>query len=133
MTRYVVSIGSNCGDRRRHVAEAMEWLSAMLSDFRASEIYETPPFGHQGSDYMNAVAEGESEMTLAAFERECKRREVECGRNLYARMQGLVPVDIDIVMADGEVLRPEDFRRGFFRLGYQTLHPEETAVRHTEA
>lgn len=121
MAYYVVSVGSNCGDRKGAVAKALEWLSENLSDFHASEIYETPPVGHQGSDYMNAVAAGECDMPLSRFERECKRYEVINGRDLFARLRHEVPVDIDVVIAEGKILRPEDFRRDFFQFGYKQI------------
>lgn len=122
MQHYVVSIGSNCGDRKESVAKAIDWLSGLLDEFKASQIYETPPVGHQGSDYMNAVVTGVSDMTPSLLERELKRYEVECGRDLYARIRNLVPIDLDIVIADGNVVRPEDYKRVFFQIGYHQLH-----------
>lgn len=117
----VLSIGSNCGDRRRAVASAISWLSGLLDDFIASDIYETPPVGHQGSNYMNAVVCGTFTAPLSELERSCKRYEVECGRDLVARLRNQVPVDIDIVALDNEILRPEDFKRDFFRIGYRQV------------
>lgn len=117
----MVSIGSNCGDRTEEVAKAIEWLGSLLKDFRSSKIYETPPVGHQGSNYMNAVGIGETELTVPQFVRECKRYEVLAGRDLAARIRGDVPVDVDVVISDGEILRPEDYKREFFQIGYREV------------
>lgn len=117
----IVSLGSNCGDRHAAVAEAICWLSGRLSDFKASEIYETPPYGHAGSDYMNAVVSGNCECSPEDFEAECKIYELKCGRNGEARMRNLVPIDIDVVISDGNILREADFSRGFFKIGYRQI------------
>ena len=123
MSKVVLSIGSNCGDRRQAVASAIEWLSGQLTGFLASDIYETPPVGHQGSDYMNDVVAGEIDIPVAALERNCKRYEVECGRDLVARLRGMVPIDLDIVLSGNNILRPEDFKREFFQIGYRSILP----------
>lgn len=120
-TRIVVSLGSNCGDRRQKVEDAILWLAGSLADFKTSSIYETPPVGHQGSNYMNAVAEGLIDVSVPEFEKSCKRYEEESGRDAEARLDGRVPIDIDIVIADSDILRTEDFRRGFFQIGYLQL------------
>lgn len=120
--RIVVSIGSDSGDRRENVVKAIEWLSRLLGDFRSSDVYETPPYGHAGSNYMNAVASGVWNEDLKAFVRECKRYEVLCGRDLSARIRKEVPIDVDLVVADGETVRPEDFRREFFQIGFRQIN-----------
>ena len=122
----VIGLGANCGDRRSGVAEAIEWLRKRLSAVRASRIYETPPYGHAGTPYMNAVVIGIYTKidSLDDFERECKRYEIECGRDEFARSQNLVPIDIDIVMVGKEILRPADFNRSFFQIGYKQLRGE---------
>lgn len=123
--RLVIGLGSNCGDRRAAISGAIEWLRKILTDFRVSEIYETPPYGHVGRPYMNAVVSGRygrnplfNAAILASLERECKRYEYEHGRNEAARQRGDVPIDIDIVKAGEQILRPADFKRQFFRIGY---------------
>ena len=117
----VLSIGSNCGPRHDAVEEAMAWLSGLLDRFMASDIYETDAIGHEGPKYMNAVASGVSSMTLEELEACCKRYEREFGRDDLSRIEKRVPIDIDIVVADGRVLRPRDFNCEFFRRGYMEL------------
>lgn len=140
----VIGLGANCGDRRKSVAEAIKWLKSMLRDAKASEIYETPAYGHAGSPYMNAVVIGtyptsdsfgdskcalghseylrnQFENSLEYFEGECKRYEIEHGRDDLSRKLNHVPIDIDIVMAGEKVLRQADFSRSFFQIGYQQL------------
>lgn len=120
---YVFGIGSDCGNREEAVKEALGWLSRNLDYFECSSVYETPPVGHCGSNYMNAVAVGRSSISLEEMDSLCKDYEVEHGRDDEARMAKRVPIDIDIVMADRKILREKDYKCGFFKIGYRQLRP----------
>ncbi|HKD97275.1 MAG TPA: 2-amino-4-hydroxy-6-hydroxymethyldihydropteridine diphosphokinase [Micromonosporaceae bacterium] len=55
MTRAVLSLGSNLGDRHAHLAAAVEGLSDVL--MQVSGVYETPPWGDPDQPaYLNAAA-----------------------------------------------------------------------------
>lgn len=118
----VLSLGSNCGDRENNVAGAIDWLRLhVLSDCECSEIYETLPVGHSGSNYINAVVAGFYSGCLEDLERLCKEYERSNGRDEESRKLNMVPVDIDVVIADGDVLRERDFKCSFFQKGYHEL------------
>lgn len=121
--KVVIGLGSNFGDRYKSVADAIVWLQHRLSDVDTSEIYETPAYGKEGSPYMNAVLTGlyQGSDTLENFEKECKEYEKNCGRDEEARRLNHVPIDIDIVMAGPTILRPADFSRQFFQIGYLSI------------
>lgn len=125
--KVVIGLGSNFGDRRAAVEQAMKWLSEKLIDMRSSKIYETPAFGDSGAPYMNAVVTGyyRNLCSLETLEKACKRYEIDHGRDDYARSNKFVPIDIDIVMAGHQILRPADFSRSFFRIGYYELEPKD--------
>lgn len=120
-TSVVISLGSNFGDRRIAVEEAKIWLSCLLSDFKYSETYETLPVGHLGSNYYNSVVSGIFHGSMDELERKCKDYENSRGRDNASRALKRVPVDIDIVIADGEVIRPRDFSCNFFQKGYKEI------------
>lgn len=122
--KVVIGLGSNFGDRYKSVADAIVWLQHKLSAVDSSEIYETPAYGKEGCPYMNAVLTGlyTEDNTLENFEKECKEYEKHCGRDEEARRQNHVPIDIDIVMAGPRILRPADFSRQFFQIGYSRIN-----------
>lgn len=117
----VLGLGSNYGQRKEAVEAALRWLEDLLIDFRKSGIYETPPVGHAGSDYVNAVAAGVSRVSVEQLERCCKEYEIAHGRDAEARRNNRVPIDIDIVIAGKDILRPRDFNCEFFQIGYEAL------------
>lgn len=121
---YVFSIGADYGNRQEAVGKAMDWLASRLDEFECSKVYETPPVGHRGSNYMNAVAAGKSSLNLVEFEKLCKQYEIDNGRDDIARNEGRVPIDIDIVIANGNILRQKDFKCEFFKIGYRQIRPE---------
>lgn len=77
--------------------------------------------GHSGPFYMNAVAIGRWTQTVEKLDSLCKDYEVRNGRDLKARARNEVPVDIDIVISSGKILRPKDYRCDFFRIGFRQL------------
>lgn len=122
MVSVVISIGSNCGDRKKSVEEAINWLKTVLIQTKISSIYETPCAMKSGKPYMNAVVSGFYQGTGFQLDDAIKEKEHEMGRTSECREKGEVPVDMDIVVCDGEVLRDWDFRQKFFRLGYSQIH-----------
>ena len=51
-----LGLGSNLGDRRRRLREALEAIGALASDLRVSSLYETQPQGFSGQPaFLNAV------------------------------------------------------------------------------
>ena len=118
-----LSFGSNHGDRMRNVAAAIGWFQTVATGCRVSSIYETPDVTGHGAPYMNAVASGCTELDYCALNRLAKDFEVEYGRDADCRKRGVVPIDIDIVIWKSETLRPLDFSREFFQIGYREILP----------
>ncbi|MGN0237916.1 MAG: 2-amino-4-hydroxy-6-hydroxymethyldihydropteridine diphosphokinase [Lepagella sp.] len=119
MLSVVLSVGSNVG--YDEVKSAVEWLSQELKDFQASTLYRTPALQGVGNPYVNAVVIGMISESCEAFNRRLKEYELSCGRDDAARAAGVVPIDIDIVIVDGNVVRPRDYAHSFFQIGYNQL------------
>lgn len=117
----VISLGSNCGQREENVLAATNYLGTLLTDMHASSIYETPEIHGLPRLYMNAVVAGNFSGDLNALHEKCKIYEKENGRDEVARNRGDVPIDLDIVIWNDEVVRPRDFSMEFFKIGYRQL------------
>ena len=120
-SELVISLGSNYGDRSASIRKSIDWLSNLLINAVASEIYSTPDCNGGHNEYMNAVVRGRTFLSLDEMENECKRYEESCGRNHEARDAGRVPIDIDVVIYKGEIIRQKDFERMYFRIGYDLI------------
>lgn len=119
--RVILSLGANCGDRFAAVGEACDWLLSNLSNGVNSQFYETPPLGQYGSNYVNGVVAGLYCGSRESLEQKCKEYERSKGRDEEARRRKDVPIDIDVVVYDGEVVRPKDYACNFFRIGYEEI------------
>lgn len=113
----IFSIGSNCGDRYGRVSQAIEILSGLLTQSSVSSIYETPDAHGGESRYLNAVVGGKCRLSQSECECFCKEMERKAGRDDIARSRGEVPLDVDVVVWDGDVKRERDFRQSFFTIG----------------
>lgn len=122
--RIVISLGSNIDDKEQQIRSALSWCEGKLSNFRCSHIYETPAEGQGYGDalYMNAVAIGDLQGSLQVFEQSTKEYELQNGRDAEARMRKEVPIDLDIVLLNDEVLRPFDYSSTFFKIGFNYLN-----------
>lgn len=138
MTLFVLGLGSARKEKEPNGAmesrtEKLRWacqrLSSEFQDFNCSAFYETPAVGHKASGtYLNAVAEATTETNMEQTEALLKRLEIEAGRDAEARARGEVPLDIDIVIWDGEIVRHRDYSQSFFQIGYRSLHHSESPL-----
>jgi 2-amino-4-hydroxy-6-hydroxymethyldihydropteridine diphosphokinase len=112
VTRALLSLGSNLGDREGHLRGAVEALGDAV--VLVSGVYETPPWGDPDQpDYLNAVllavdpAAGPWEWLAAA-----RRLEDEAGRvRDHARRFGPRTLDVDVIAVwndDGEPVTSDD-------------------------
>ena len=72
-------------------------------------------------EYINAVLSGYTLLTPLELDTKCKQFELEHGRTLEARKAGNVAIDIDLVIYGNDILRPKDFAREFFKIGYSCI------------
>ncbi|RRJ94548.1 2-amino-4-hydroxy-6-hydroxymethyldihydropteridine diphosphokinase [Opitutaceae bacterium TAV4] len=98
-----LSLGSNLGDRRFHLDEALRRLAATpgLRIVCASGIYETTPVGVTGQgDYLNAVVEVETMLSAPELLACCLAIETACGRTRVERWSPRT-LDIDLLWHSG--------------------------------
>ena len=100
MTRAVLSVGSNLGDRLAHLRAAVAGFSDVLVG--ASPVYETAPWGGvEQADFLNAVLVVDDPGTDAwGWLRRGQALEQAAGRVRDVRW-GPRTLDVDVVTVDG--------------------------------
>ncbi len=121
LSEVIISLGSNHGNRIGNVAKAIEWLHCFSDNFKCSSIYETPEIHGKGDPYMNAVVRLYTSNPLDTMQLLTKAFERDNGRDEKCRSKGMVPIDIDIVVWNSIILRPLDYSREFFKIGYSQI------------
>ncbi len=98
--RAFLGLGSNLGDRLRHLREAVITL-AELGPTRVSPVYETEPVGGPDQDpYLNLVVELRTDSTPHELLGVCHRLEAAAGRVREVRW-GPRTLDVDVLWIDG--------------------------------
>jgi 2-amino-4-hydroxy-6-hydroxymethyldihydropteridine diphosphokinase len=108
MTRAFLSLGSNLGDRRKQLAEA---VGSLGSSVRAvSPVYETDPVGgpDQGR-FLNLVVELDSDLAPRELLAVCHRLESAAGRVRQERW-GPRSLDVDIIWVEGVTVDDPDLQ-----------------------
>jgi len=104
MTRTFLSLGSNLGDRRRLLRDALDSLPDVVA---VSSLYETDPVGgpEQGP-YLNLVAQLDTDIAPHRLLGLCHRIEAAADRARGERW-GPRTLDVDIIWMDGVAVSDE--------------------------
>lgn len=118
----VLSIGSNSADREAQMTNCIAWLRGIATPTKLSSVYNSPASNGKDPDYLNAVAEIATALTHPELTKLLKDYERQCGRTPQSKALGSIPIDIDIVMWNGEVLRQKDFAQYYFAKGWNEIN-----------
>jgi 2-amino-4-hydroxy-6-hydroxymethyldihydropteridine diphosphokinase len=104
--RVWLALGSNLGDRRAHLRDAIAALRAGgVAIDRVSALYETPPWGvTEQPPFLNIAASGLSALGPGALLALAKRIEAARGRDFGAPRWSARPLDIDIALIEGLIV-----------------------------
>ncbi|MGY1747212.1 2-amino-4-hydroxy-6-hydroxymethyldihydropteridine diphosphokinase [Blastococcus sp. SYSU D00695] len=101
MTRAVLSLGANLGDRAATLRRALDAL-AVDGPVAASPLYETPPWGPvEQPPYLNAIALVDGPRDAAGWLARAHELEQAAGRTREVRW-GARTLDVDVVAVTGE-------------------------------
>lgn len=122
MAKYVLSLGSNCSDKIIQIRKAFDWLNTLSSTpVKASDIYETHALNGVDADYVNVVCVCSVDSDIDVFNQSLKLYEKGNGRTPESKITGVIPIDIDIVMVDGNVVRQKDYIQEYFQKGWNDI------------
>ena len=106
MTITYIGLGSNLGDSRQILREAVQKL-AMLGAVQVSKLYQSPPMGPQDQPhYLNAVVRLETDLTALALLDQLQYFEQESGR-VRLRRWGERTLDVDLLLYGQENIQNE--------------------------
>jgi len=105
LARAFLGLGSNLGDRRRHLRDAVAAIPDVVA---VSRVYETAPVGgpDQGA-YLNVVVRLDTERSPRELLEICREREAEAQRVRTVRW-GPRTLDVDVLWVDGQTVDEPD-------------------------
>jgi len=106
--RVLLGLGSNLGERRRILKDAVDSLPSVTA---VSGLYETEPMGGPSGQgkYLNLVVAIDTDSTPRQLLGMCHRLEAAAGR-VRGERWGPRPLDIDILYIDGERIDEPDLQ-----------------------
>ena len=101
-----IGLGSNLGDSRQILVEAVQKL-VTLGSVKTSRLYQSPPMGPQDQpNYLNAVVQLETDLVPLVLLDELQRFEQESGR-VRLRRWGERTLDLDLLVYGQEHIQNE--------------------------
>jgi 2-amino-4-hydroxy-6-hydroxymethyldihydropteridine diphosphokinase len=103
VTPGFLGLGSNVGDRRQHLLEAVAALpSRGVNVVASSSVYETEPVGLvlDQRDFYNACLRVETDLDPEGLLDACKDVERALGRVAGGPRHGPRPIDVDVLLLD---------------------------------
>jgi 2-amino-4-hydroxy-6-hydroxymethyldihydropteridine diphosphokinase len=108
VTTAYLGLGSNLGDRKQNLAQALDLMSKHLVIEQISPIYETEPVGYEPQPlFLNAACRISTELNPEKLLRLAKRIEAKLGRTPNFP-NAPRPIDIDILFYGDEVLNDKE-------------------------
>jgi 2-amino-4-hydroxy-6-hydroxymethyldihydropteridine diphosphokinase len=107
MSRSLVALGSNLGDRERTYRQAIEQLAASegISIVALSGVHETKPIGGAAgqASFLNAAVLVETSLSPAALHARLQEIELQLGRERRQRWDART-LDLDVLLYDAQVI-----------------------------
>ena len=115
----LLCMGSNT-DRLKHLSEARKALTATFPDVCFGRLMETEAIGSGFySPFSNQLASFTTTLLPDAIHAFFKQLERCSGRMPDDKAKGIVKLDVDLLMFDSEVLKPEDMQREYICKGME--------------
>lgn len=121
----IITLGSNV-NQEQNIRMAIDRIKSL--DVRAFEVspliyLAAIDFPYPCDYFANSVIRLSTDMDIDMFHSKCRDIEYELGRTNSQKIScpSTIPIDIDIVVWDEDVLRPKDFQRSYFRDGLSML------------
>lgn len=102
MATLWLGLGSNIGDRRSHITEAVSRLGGFVHGIERGDLYETAPRDYLAQDdFLNTVIRGDCALPPAEILHLIHKIEQDGGRNRRSSPEkGPRTIDIDILLID---------------------------------
>ena len=121
MHSCLIRIGSNY-NRKENLLLARRRLTALFPSIRFTGEQETRPlFFRNPALFSNQVARFYTDADAERVVKELKTIEKEAGREKEDKKREKVCLDIDLLVFDNRVLKPEDLKRDYILKGLEEL------------
>lgn len=108
MATVYLALGSNVGDSRQYIKQAIEQLGTVLDGLKQAPLYLSKAVGYTDqADFYNTAVCGTTHLTPEELLKAVKKIEANIGRTPTFR-NGPREIDIDIIFYDDLILKTEE-------------------------
>lgn len=119
--RYIICLGSNF-QAGEHLAAARKMIATLAGDVVWGDTLTTAAEPARDSvTYQNCAALLTSEKEIEEVKALFKDMERQAGRTPESKRLGIIPLDIDILIYDNQVIKAEDLRKKYVQLILRSL------------
>lgn len=119
--QIIIALGSNTNPRQ-NMERASSAIELLLPDIRWSEaVYTAPEACSNPALFLNRVGIAHTSLPVADLIRHFKQIERALGRVPENKHQGIIPMDIDLLQWNSELLKPDDLQRSYIKAGISQL------------
>ena len=115
MTEAIISTGSN-SYAKYHLQYAQLLLKKHFHLLNESSVLVTKPHGKQyKKKFHNQAIKLQTKLNKEETIQIFKEIEKEMGRTFYSKIEGKIPIDIDLIIWNNEIVHPDYQRFGFVK------------------
>lgn len=128
MVKFIIAIGSNI-EQSHHVAMAKEKLNKVFPHIHYTHSLCTTPIDIQSDNFLNLLAWGETSMSLHEIEAALKEIEIQRDSVKEQKRQGIVALDLDLLLLDEMRLHEKDWQRPYIQELMQEIpYPKDNYI-----
>lgn len=123
--RCIICIGSNYR-AHTHIDKACRMLEDLFPAIQWGETIETPSEGGPDKgNYLNRAAILLTECPPNKIKEQFKFIENILGRTSECKETGIIPIDIDLLKIDTQIVKPADLKKGYVQQALKSLRPNK--------
>lgn len=116
LTKIVIAMGSNV-HQQENISVAKTILENTFEHMTFGKEMWTEPIGLPGSDkFLNVIGMGYTSVGRERVELALKNIEHKCGRRKSLSSNGIIPIDLDLLLFDSERYHADDWQRPYMKL-----------------
>ncbi len=96
--------------------EVEKRLASIVSIKTYGKLVTSPDVSNRSNSiYYNKVLRIETTYELDELKNVCRQLEIESGKSKESKEQGIIPIDIDILMYDKHIIKPKDITQAYVK------------------
>lgn len=122
MSKALLSLGANTPNKHTMLTDTIDRIKELVEVTELTPVYETPAEGSiTAPPYANALLTIYTDIDYTTLHDTFKEWERAAGRTPQMKLQGIVPLDIDIISWNDTLLKERDMEFAYMQRGLKLL------------